>query len=64
MEPVVEGVTFYVKYLGSSLVVILMIMEIKSNNKNIIHNTSFCVKYLGSSVVVILMIMEINLVLI
>ena len=28
MEPVVEGVTFYVKYLGSSVVVILMILQI------------------------------------
>ena len=41
MEPVVEGVTFYVKYLGSSVVVILMIRELKSSNTNIIYNTDF-----------------------
>ena len=36
MEPVVEGVTFYVKYLGSSVVVILMILEINLKDAIII----------------------------
>ena len=39
MEPVVEGVTFYVKYLGSSVVVILMILEINLKDETIIYNT-------------------------
>ena len=39
MEPVVEGVTFYVKYLGSSVVVILMMLEINLKDGVIIYNT-------------------------
>ena len=39
MEPVVEGVTFYVKYLGSSVVVILMILETNLKDGIIIYNT-------------------------
>ena len=39
MEPVVEGVTFYVKYLGSSVVVILIILEINLKGATINYNT-------------------------